>query len=178
MHITSLPLKEHHNLVEEVMRDIAEDVAEKHSTRFSKTEFEALFYAVLSDPDFNVKKWLLRNKKLVESYYSVNKSMKKFLKKLLIHAGIDDEKQLNMIIETFEYKESDVRFMSEAVDEAMFLYLESGKCMHIFRDKLNRLALKKAKKASGKYAGKLTYRRTIIARGDNYAIVPFAESEQ
>ncbi len=171
-----IPIK-HQYSVENVLEMISEDIAEKHSTRFSKTEFEALFYAVLSDPAFNVKKWLLRNKKLVESHYSVNKSMKKFMKKLLIHAGIDDEKQLNMIIETFEYKASDARFMLEAVDEAMFLYLESGKCMHIFRDKLNRLALKKSKKASGKYAGKLTYRRTLIARGDNYAIVPFVEPD-
>lgn len=160
-----------------VMDMIAEDVAEKHTTRFSKAEFEALFYAVISDPDFNVKKYLLRNKKLVESYYSVNHSMKKFMKKLLNHAGIEDEKQVNMIIKSFDYNTSDIRFMTDAVDEAMFLYLESGKCMHIFRDKLNRLALKKVKKASGKYAGKPTYRRTLICRGDHYAIVPYTESK-
>ena len=145
--------------------------AEKYSTRFSRDEFEELFYHVLSDPTFKARKWIIKGRKLLETQTNFNEKFNKLLGKLLQHAGIDDPKQIKHILSTFAYTEKDVAFLIDAVEEAIYQYTECGKSMHLFRHKLHRLAIKKAKRSGGKHAGELTYRRTVVNRGARYDIV-------
>lgn len=148
--------------------DVVEQLSNDANSRFSKSDFQGLVYAVLSDPDFKAKRYLLRSDKISEVEYSINDGMKKFLDKVLKHAGMADSGERAKIIDTFEFGVRDIEWICDAVDEAMHQYTECGKSMRMFRDKMQQLAVKKMVR-SGKYAGKITYKKSVIDRSSKIA---------
>lgn len=142
---------------------IVEDLKKNPSSRFSKSDFQALVYGVLADKDFKAKKYLLRNDQLVEEDADFNAGLNKFLDKLLKHAGMADSGERSQIIDSFEFGARDVEWITDAVDEAMFIYTECGKNMRMFRDKMLNLSVKKMIR-SGKYDGKVTYKKSVVDR--------------
>lgn len=149
--------------VSKTVASIIDDLKENPSKRFSKADFQTLVYGILSDENFKAKKYLLRNDALIEDDISYCQGMRKFLDKLLKHAGMADSSERTAVIETFEYSAKDLEWVSEAVDEAMFIYSECDKNMRIFRDKMLQLTVKKMVR-SGKYDGKVTYKKTVVDR--------------
>ena len=142
---------------------IVKDIRANPSARFSKTDFQTLVYAILADKDFKAKKYLLRNDEFVEQEVDINGAMGKFLDKLLRHAGLENAAERAKVIDSFDYGLRDIDWVSDAVDEAMYIYSEAGKNMKVFRDKMLQLAIQKMER-SGKYAGKVTYKKTVIDR--------------
>jgi hypothetical protein len=140
-----------------------ETLKQNSSARFSKADFQGLVYAILADKDFKTKKYVLKNAELVEEDVSINEAMRKFMDKLLKHAGMSDSNERANVIDTFDFGSRDVEWISDAVDEAMYQYIECGKNMRIFRDKMVMLAFKKFQR-SGKYEGKLTFRKSVVDR--------------
>ena len=150
------------------VEELIEKLKKDPSSRFSKGDFQMLVYAVLSDDTFKAKKYLIHNSELQEDDESINDGMKKFLDKVLKHAGMSDANERAKVIETFEYSPKDVEWVSEAVDEAMHIYTECGKNMRMFRSKLLQLAVKKIER-SGKFAGTVSYRKIVTDRSKNLA---------
>lgn len=150
-------------MVETRVENIVEEIKNNPSKRFSKADFQVLVYGVLADSDFKGKKYLLRNQQLLEEEVSYNQGLKKFLDKLLKHAGMTDSTERAQVIETFEYSPKDLEWVSDAVDEAMFIYSECDKNMRIFRDKMLQLTVKKIVR-SGKYDGKISYKKQVVDR--------------
>lgn len=140
-----------------------EELKKNPSNRFSKADFQMLVYAILSDRDFNAKKYLSRGDQLLEDEYSISGSMLKFMDKLLKHAGFDSSVERSNIIDSFEFGARDIEWVIDAVDEAMYQYSECGKNMRMFRDKMLQLTIKKITR-SGKYAGKTTYKKVVVDR--------------
>lgn len=145
--------------VEEMIKDLKENP----SVRFSKTDFQALVYAVLADKNFKAKKYVLKNDELIAEDDDLNGAMGKFMDKLLKHAGMSDASERAKVIDTFEFGVRDVEWVSDAVDEAMYQYVECGKNMRMFRNKMMLLSIRKMER-SGKYAGTMTFRKTIVDR--------------
>ncbi|MCM1235096.1 MAG: hypothetical protein NC489_33775 [Ruminococcus flavefaciens] len=142
---------------------IIEDLKKNPSSRFSKSDFQALVYAVLADKEFKAKKWLLKNDQLVEDSADIEGGLRKFMDKLLKHAGMTKDSERAAIIDSFEFGARDVEWVSDAVDEAMYIYTECGKNMRIFRDKMLNLSIRKMTR-SGKYDGKVTYKKSVVDR--------------
>lgn len=142
---------------------LVEELKKNPSSRFSKSDFQMLVYAILADKDFKAKKYLLRNDQLVEESADIGAGMVKFLDKLLKHAGVTKDSERSAIIDSFEYGARDLEWVSDAVDEAMSIYTECGKNMRIFRDKMLNLSIKKMVR-SGKYDGKVTYKKAVVDR--------------
>lgn len=88
--------------------------------------------------------------------------------KLLKHAGLSDSSERQNVLDTFEYSPKDVEWVCDAVDEAMTLYVDSGKSMRVFRDKMHILGYSKMIR-SGKHAGKYGYKKTVIDRAADLA---------
>ena len=145
------------------VEDIVSALKKNPSARFSKSDFQTLLYGVLSDPDFKSHKVVLHNDDLVEELVDMGSGMRKFLHKVLQHAGVNKEAERSAIIDTFEYGPRDIEWVSDAVDEAMSIYVDCGKNMKIFRDKMLQLSFKKMTR-SGKYDGKVTYKKTVVDR--------------
>lgn len=133
------------------------------SKRFSKTDFQNLIYAILMDDEYMAKTYLTRANGILEEGKNYRAAMLKFLDKLLKHAGMSDSSERQKVLNTFEFGYRDVEWIADAVDEATYQYVEAGKNMRVFRDKLIQLTLKKAVR-TGKQAGKITYKRTINDR--------------
>lgn len=150
-------------MVETRVENIVEEIKNNPSKRFSKADFQVLVYGVLADSDFKGKEYLLRNQQLLEEEVSYNQGLKKFLDKLLKHAGMTDSTERAQVIETFEYSPKDLEWVSDAVDEAMFIYSECDKNMRIFRNKMLQLTVKKIVR-SGKYDGKISYKKQVVDR--------------
>lgn len=144
---------------------LVEELKSNGSARFSKSDFQTLVYGILSDPDFKAKKYLLRSSQLVEEEYSYGQAMRKFMDKLLKHAGIANAAERTQVLDTFEYSAKDIEWVTDAVDEAMHIYTECGKNMRVFRDKMLQLTVKKVER-SGKYAekNKFTYKKSVMNR--------------
>ncbi|MCM1295014.1 MAG: hypothetical protein NC311_05685 [Muribaculaceae bacterium] len=142
---------------------IIEDLKKNPSSRFSKSDFQGLVYAVLADKEFKAKKWLLKNDQLVEDSADIEGGLRKFMDKLLKHAGMTKDSERAAIIDSFEFGARDVEWVSDAVDEAMYIYTECGKNMRIFRDKMLNLSIRKMTR-SGKYDGKVTYKKSVVDR--------------
>lgn len=140
-----------------------EDLKKNPSSRFSKSDFQMLVYGVLADKEFKAKKWLLKNDQLVEDSTDIEGGLRKFMDKLLKHAGVTKDSERAAIIDSFEFGARDVEWVSDAVDEAMYIYTECGKNMRMFRDKMRQLTIKKMVR-SGKYDGKITYKKTVVDR--------------
>lgn len=150
-------------VVKSAVADIIENINSNESKRFSKGDFQTLVYGVLSDKDFNAEKWIQRGDELVAETYSISDDMRKFLHKLLKHAGLTDVVQRDHLIETFEYNPKDINFVIDAVEEAMYQYTECGKNLVLFRDKMLRMSVKKITR-TGKYEGKITYKKSVVDR--------------
>lgn len=147
---------------------LVDDISKDPTSRFSKSDFQGLVYAVLQDPCYHVEKFILKSDRIVKSEESVNADMRKFLDKLLKHAGMSDSNERTAVIDSFTFGVNDISWITDAVDEAMWLYTESGKNMRVFRDKLTQLSFKKFKR-SGKYDGKISYKKTVTDREMNLA---------
>ena len=139
---------------------VIEDLKKNTSARFSKSDFQSLVYAVLQDPNFKVEKYMIKADEIIKSDHSVNAEMRKFLDKLLKHAGMTKPEERDAIIDSFAYGVNDISWVVDAVDEAMYQYSECGKNMRIFRDKLRQLSFKKVER-TGKHAGKIGYKKTV-----------------
>lgn len=144
---------------------IIERLSEDANARFSKSDFQGLVYAVLSDQDFKAKKYLLRSDCISEVEYSISDGMRRFLDKLLKHAGMTDAAERSKIIESFEYGPRDIEWVMDAVDEAMYQYVECGKSMRIFREKMRQLAVRRMVR-TGVHAGKITFKKSVIDRSN------------
>lgn len=142
---------------------LIEELKSNPSSRFSKSDFQTLVFGVLSDKDFKAKKHLLKNGEMVEEEVEFGSAMKKFLDKLLKHAGMPDATERAAVIESFEYTPKDVEWITDCVDEAMYLYTECDKNMRMFRDKMLQLTIRKMKR-SGAHEGKITYKKSVVDR--------------
>lgn len=140
-----------------------EDLKKNPSSRFSKSDFQMLVYGVLADKEFKAKKWLLKNDQLVEDSTDIEGGLRKFMDKLLKHAGVTKDSERAAIIDSFEFGARDVEWVSDAVDEAMYIYTECGKNMRMFRDKMLNLSIRKMTR-SGKFDGKVTYKKSVVDR--------------
>lgn len=143
------------------VEEIVKELQENGSSRFSKTDFQTLVFGVLADETFKAKKHLLKGGVMVEEEAEFNSSMKKFLDKLLKHAGIPDADERAAVINSFEYTAKDVEWITDCVDEAMYLYTECDKNMRMFRDKMLQLTIRKMKR-SGVHEGKITYKKSVV----------------
>lgn len=144
------------------------DEGNKKIKRFSKSDYRDLVFAVLADEDFKAKKYLLRKDEIVEEEVSYNAAMRKFLDKLLKHAGLSDPSERQNVLDTFEYSPKDVEWICDAVDEAMTLYVDSGKSMKVFRDKMYVLGYTKTLR-TGKHEGKIGYKKSVVDRAAELA---------
>ena len=140
---------------------IVDELKNNPSSRFSKSDFQMLIYAILSDKTFKAKKHLLRNDEIIEESADISGAMFKFLDKLLKHAGVVDSGERASIIDSFEHGARDIEWVADAVDEAMYIYTESGKNMRMFRDKMLQLTIKKMVR-SGKFDGQITYKKSVV----------------
>ena len=148
--------------------EFVEKLKKDPSSRFSKGDFQMLVYAVLSDETFKAKKYLLHNSDIQEDVYSINDGMRRFLDKVLKHAGMSDATERAKVIDTFDYSPKDVEWIMDAVDEAMYIYSECGKNMRMFRGKMRQLAVRKMVR-SGKFQGQVSYKKTITDLEKNLA---------
>lgn len=140
--------------------DIVDKLKDNPSTKFSKADFYGLVYGVLQDPCFKTEKFVIKNGEIIKEDISINGEMRKFLDKLLKHAGMAKSEEREAVIDSFAYGINDVAWVADAVDEAMWLYAESGKNMRVFRDKLRQLSFKKVTR-SGAHEGKIGYKKTV-----------------
>lgn len=151
------------NKVEANVAKMVEELKKNPSARFSKSDFQGLVYAILADKDFDTKKYVIKNDEMVEVHSSMNAAMAKFMDKLLKHAQMSDSTERARVIESFEFGPRDIEWITDAVDEAMYQYSECGKNMRMFRDKMLQLSVKKMIR-SGKSAGKITYKKSVVDR--------------
>ena len=151
------------NKVEANVAKMVEELKKNPSARFSKSDFQGLVYAILADKDFDTKKYVIKNDEMVEVHSSMNAAMANFMDKLLKHAQMSDSTERARVIESFEFGPRDIEWIADAVDEAMYQYSECGKNMRMFRDKMLQLSVKKMVR-SGKSAGKITYKKSVVDR--------------
>lgn len=149
--------------IDKSVKSVVEALKQNPSARFSKTDFQMLIYAILSDRDFKSKKYLIRADEMIEEDGDIGGAMLHFLDKLLKHAGMSKPEERQQVLDTFEYGARDVEWIADAVDEAMWIYTENGKNMRMFREKMVQLTVKKMVR-SGKYEGKITYKKTVVDR--------------
>ena len=150
-----------HIPTEITVESMIESLKSGPSTRFSKTDFQCLVYAILSDPDFKAKRYLTRSDTPdKESSYDFNRAIYKFMHRLLKHAGMMDSRERAAVIETFEYGPRDVEWIVDAVDEATYIYTECGKNMHLFRNKMMNLSIRKMTRKDGKES----YKKAVMNR--------------
>ena len=148
--------------VNELVAKLTEEGSSKIK-RFSKNDFRDLVFAVLSDKEFKAKKYLLKNDGFEVEEISYNEAMRKFMDKLLKHAGISESSERAQVLDTFEYSSKDTEWICDAVDEAIHLYVDCGKNMRMFRDKMQVLTISKMVR-SGNYAGKVTFKKSVLDR--------------
>ena len=149
--------------VSKSVNELVEELKANGSSRFSKADFQTLIYGILSDKDFKVKKHLIKNDEVVEEEYSINDGVRKFMDKLLKHAGMSKPEEREQIIDSFEYTPKDVEWIGDCVDEAMYIYTECDKNLPLFRDKMLQLTVKKMVR-SGKFEGTVTYKKMVSDR--------------
>lgn len=145
------------------VNDFVEELKRNPSSRFSKSDFQMLVYYILSDHNFKAKKYLLRNDQILEEDNDISGAMFKFLDKLLKHAGMTESSERSRVIESFEFGAKDVDWVTDAVDEAMWIYTECGKNMRMFRTKMLQLTIQKMVR-SGRYEGQITYKKKVMNR--------------
>lgn len=145
-------------VVKVAVQEMIDKMKENPSSRFSKSDYQMLVYGVLADKDFKAKRYLDPEN---EEEMDIQGGMFKFLDKLLKHAGMTDAGERQKVLDTFEFGVRDVEWVSDAVDEAMSIYIECGKSYRMFREKMISLAVKKIKR-SGKYEGKVGFKKSIM----------------
>ena len=151
------------NKVEANVAKMVEELKKNPSARFSKSDFQGLVYAILADKDFDTKKYVIKNDEMVEVHSSMNAAMAKFMDKLLKHAQMSDSTERARVIESFEFGPRDIEWIADAVDEAMSIYVDCGKSMKLFREKMQILSFTKMAR-SGKYEGRVTFKKSVMDR--------------
>lgn len=149
--------------VQLTVEGMIEELKKNPSSRFSRSDFQTLIFAILSDKSFKAKKYLLRNNEIIEDTADISGDMIKFMDKLLKHAGMTDPSERARTIEEFKISPRDLEWVADAVDEAMYIYTESGKNMRVFRDKMLQLTLRKMVR-TGSHEGKVTYKKSVMDR--------------
>ena len=149
--------------IDRSVNDFVTALKENPSVRFSKTDFQGLIFAILSDRNFKAKRYLVRADEIIEEDNDISGAMLKFLDRLLKHAGMSKSEERQMVLDTFEYGARDIEWIADAADEAMWIYSESGKNMRVFRDKMVQLTIKRMVR-SGKASGAITYKKTVVDR--------------
>lgn len=152
--------KEIKKVVTKTVAELLKELKQSKSTKFSKGDFETLTHAILSDPTFKARKLIFKAGEMLIEEKDIRSGMILFLEKLLKHAGMKNDEERKQIVESFKFTEKDVRFVTDTVEEAMYLYVESGKHMRMFREKSLQLAIKKIDR-TGKYEGKKTFKKTV-----------------
>lgn len=140
--------------------DVVAKIQSNKSARFSRGEYMELIYALIQDDTHTFKKFALKGDQITEDGETLSASARKFFSKLLKHAGLKTEEEINSVLDTFEYSPKDVEWISDIVDEAIRIYTDSGKSVVVMKDALRRLTLKKVER-TGKFNGQITYRRTV-----------------
>ena len=140
--------------------DVLAKINSNKSARFSRSEYMELVYALIQDDTHTFKKFALKGDQITEDGESLSAAARKFFTKLLKHAGLKTEEEINSVLDTFEYSPKDVEWISDLVDEAVRIYTDSGKSVVLMKDALRRLTLKKVER-TGKFNGQITYRRTV-----------------
>lgn len=140
--------------------DVVAKINSNKSARFSRGEYTELIYALIQDDSHTFKKFALKGDQITEDGETLSRSARKFFSKLLKHAGLKTEEEINSVLDTFEYSPKDVEWISDIVDEAIRIYTDSGKSVVVMKDALRRLTLKKVER-TGKFNGQITYRRTV-----------------
>jgi len=143
--------------------EMLSELEQDPGTAFSRTKYQALVYAILSDPDFKAKKILLRHGELVEVDHSIHDRFVRFLDKFLKHAGVTDRSERRELIESFEMTPRDTEWFTDAVDEAIYQYMECGKNMRLFQDRMLRLTIKKIRR-TGSHEGEVSYKKSVVDR--------------
>lgn len=149
--------------VKKTVDQFVEELKKNPSNRFSKGDFQMLVYYILADSTFKSKKFMVRGDQILEDETSISDAMKKFMNKLLKHAGVSKEDERVAIIESFDLRIQDIDWVIDAVDEAMFIYTECGKNMRLFRAKMLQLTIQKMVR-TGRYDGKITYKKKVVDR--------------
>lgn len=149
--------------IEANVEKIVEEIRNGESARFSKTDFQILVYGILADKNFKAKKYLLKKDGIQEEETSYCEAIRKFLDKLLKHAGIAESAEREAILDSFDYSYKDMEWIIDCVDEAMAIYTDCGKNMRMFRDKMLQLTIRKIKR-TGAHEGKWTYKKTVMDR--------------
>lgn len=150
-------------MVNKTVAELIDELKQNPSTRFSKSDFQTLVFGILSDKTFKAKKYLLRGDAIIEEDVDISAGLRRFLDKLLKHAGVAESSERADIIEAFEYSPKDIEWVTDAVDEAMAIYSDCGKNMRMFRTKMLQLTVTKMVR-SGKYEGKVTYKKAVVDR--------------
>lgn len=140
--------------------DVIAKLKANNSSRFSKSEYTELIYALINDNEHVFEKFALKGGEITKDGESLCKSARKFFTKMLKHAGVKTEDEINAILDTFEYSPKDLEWISEIVDEATRIYTESGKSVMLMKDSIRKVTLRKVER-TGKYAGEITYRRGV-----------------
>lgn len=142
------------------VKEVVAKLKANKSTRFSTSEYRELIYALIKDDTHTAKKFALKGTEIIEEDFSISADARKFFKKLLKHAGLKSDDEINQIIDTFEYSPNDLAFIADCVDEAIHIYTDLGKTVKLMKDGMSRVSIKRVER-SGKYAGEITYRRSI-----------------
>ena len=143
--------------------EMLRELTNEPGSAYSRGRYQQLVYAILSDPEYKAKKLLLRKGELIEADYSIHEKFVRFLDKFLKHAGVTDREERKQIIETFEMTPKDTEWFTDCIDEAIYQYIESGKNMRLFQDRMLRLTIKKIKR-TGKHEGEVTYKKSVVDR--------------
>lgn len=144
-------------------KKVAEVVAKikaNKSTRFSKSEYSELIYALILDDTHTFEKFALKGTEISKDNASLTEGARKFFKKLLKHAGLKSDEEINAVLDSFEFSPKDVEWIAEVVDEAIRIYTDAGKSVTVMKDAMRKLSLKKVQR-TGKYDGQITYKRSV-----------------
>lgn len=147
-----------------LVKELVKDFSGSKSPRFKASEFEALFYAVLTDETHAAKRltYDLKNKKKDVEEVNYNQMFKNFLDGIFKSAGVKAEER-EALVNSYEPKSKDIKFFIDAVEEAERQYLESGKALKKWATHEVNLILRKYER-KGKYEGEITISRKLVDR--------------
>lgn len=144
-----------------IVKDMEDKLRNNPSTRFSQSDFEELIYALIKDNSHKIKNHQIKKLEIVsEDGTSVSDDARAFFKKLLKHSGINNEEEMDVLIDTFEYRPKDLAWISKCFNEAIRIYTDCGKSAKMMTNSMISLSIKKVVR-TGKYDGEETYKRSV-----------------
>lgn len=140
--------------------DVVAKIKAGKSTRFSEAEYRELIYALICDNEHTFEQFALKGGEITKDEKNLSKEARKFFSKMLKHAGLKSEEEIEAVLDTFEFSPKDLEWVSDIVDEAVRIYTDCGKSVSMMKKSIRSLSLKKVER-SGKYAGQVTYQRKV-----------------